>query len=318
VLRRPTQRPVIPRGPGYRVWVRLRRDPLARLSASVLGLFVLVALGADGVAAGYGHPRDAVYPELLDAYGFPLGGSGGISRDHWLGIEPGVGRDVFIQLVYGARTSLGVAVVSAVLATALGVVLGGVGGYLGGWVDLVLAWCTDLFLAFPFVILALAAVPVANAMISGSAQLSPQPSARIAVLIGVLVAFGWMGTARLVRGQVLTLRERGYVDAARVAGAGVRHLLFRELLPNLWSPVLVTFSLTVPAYIQAEAALSFLNIGVVEPVPDWGRMLFLSIPYAGTDPTYPLFPGLALVLVVLATNLLGDCVRDALDARAAG
>lgn len=305
------------RSPGQLAWARLRRDRVAIASAAVLSLFVLLALFADVIAAAYGQDKDAVFPQLLDDYGFPLGLSGGISTEHWFGVEPGVGRDVFLQLVYGARTSLGIAVLGAGLATALGVVIGIVAGYLGGMVDAVLTWLLDLFLAFPFIIFALAAVPIVNTMVTGSPQLSPGVLPRIVTLVIVLVAFGWMGTARLVRGQVLSLRERQYVDAARVSGAGLSHIVFRELLPNLWGPILVTFSLAVPAYIQAEAALSFLNIGVTEPVPDWGRMAFYSIPYARSDWTFTFFPGAALLLVVLAANLLGDSVRDALDPRGA-
>jgi peptide/nickel transport system permease protein len=133
----------------------------------------------------------------------------------------------------------------------------------------------------------------------------------------VLVVFGWMSTARLVRGQVLSLREREFVDAARAAGAGTWHIVFRQLLPNLWAPILVTFSLAVPQYVTAEAALSFLGIGVTEPVPDWGRMIFQSTSFVSADPFYTFFPGFALFGLVLAFNLFGDSLRDALDPRSA-
>jgi len=136
---------------------------------------------------------------------------------------------------------------------------------------------------------------------------------RIATLIGVLVLFGWMSTARLVRGQVLSLREREFVEAARAAGAGTTHMVFRQLLPNLWAPILITLSLSLPQFVAAEAALSFLNIGVTEPVPDWGRMIFDSAQYVQGDPAYATFPALALFVLVLAFNLFGDSLRDALD-----
>jgi peptide/nickel transport system permease protein len=304
------------RTPGQLAWSRLRHDKVAIISAIALALVATVALYADVIAAVYGHDKDTVFPELLDDFGFPLGLSGGISAEHWLGVEPGVGRDVFLQLVYGARTSLGIAVLGAGLATALGVVMGLAAGYLGGLVDSAIVWFVDLFLAFPFIIFALAAVPIVNTMITGSPQLSPSAPVRIVTVVAVLVMFGWMGTARLVRGQVLSLRERAYVDAARVAGAGRWYIMSRELMPNLWGPIIVTFSMTVPAYIQAEAALSFLGIGVTEPVPDWGRMIFHSVPYARSDWTFFLFPGTALFVVVLAANLLGDALRDALDPKA--
>ena len=147
-------------------------------------------------------------------------------------------------------------------------------------------------------------------------MVTDSPGANSPVLfatLAVLVVFGWMSTARLVRGQVLSLREREFVDAARVAGAGTGHMVFRELLPNLWAPILITFSLALPQYVTAEAALSFLNIGVTEPVPDWGRMIFDSAQYVQADPAYTAFPGVAIFVLVLAFNLFGDSLRDALD-----
>ena len=168
-------------------------------------------------------------------------------------------------------------------------------------------------LAFPFIIFALAAIPIVNTMMTGSVRLNPGVGVRIFTLVTVLVVFGWMSTARLVRGQVLSLREREFVDAARVAGAGTGHMVFRELLPNLWAPILITFSLALPQYVTAEAALSFLNIGVTEPVPDWGRMIFDSAQYVQADPAYTAFPGVAIFVLVLAFNLFGDSLRDALD-----
>jgi peptide/nickel transport system permease protein len=253
----------------------------------------------------------------LDGLGYPLGYLGGITADHWLGLEPGLGRDVFIQLVYGARTSLGIAVAASVLSTMLGVVVGIVAGYVGGRFDAFVTWATDVMLAFPFIIFALAAIPIVNTIVTGSVLISPSVGIRIATLIGVLVIFGWMSTARLVRGQVLSLREREFVEAARAAGAGTGHMVFRQLLPNLWAPILITFSLSLPQYVTAEAALSFLNIGVTEPVPDWGRMIFDSAQYVQADPAYTTFPGLAIFVLVLAFNLFGDSLRDALDPKAA-
>lgn len=291
----------------------MRRDPTVVASVAVLAFFVLVAILADVLAGWYGVGPDDAFPQLLDPYGYPLGLNGGISADHWFGLEPGVGRDVLVQLVYGTRTSLGIAVVGALFATVVGVLVGLVAGYFGGWVDAVVGWVVDVFLAFPFVIFALAAVPVINTMVTGSPQLSPGVWVRIGTLLVVLVGFGWMSVARIVRGQVLSLRTRPFVEAAHALGAGPWHVMVRHLLPQLWGPVLVGFTTALPTYIQAEAALSFLTIGVVEPVPDWGRMIYGSIDYLRTDWTYPFFPGVALVLLVLATNLLGDAVRDRLE-----
>jgi peptide/nickel transport system permease protein len=313
-------RAIVGRSPGQLAWLRLKQDRVAMVSAIVLIGFAAVALFADLIVLGYGavtgqpgiRPADQ-FQNLLDGIGYPLGYLGGISGDHWLGLEPGLGRDVLIQLVYGARTSLGIATVAAVLSTSLGVTIGLVAGYVGGKLDAVVSWITDVMLAFPFIIFALAAIPIVNTLVTGSVMLSPTVGVRIATLIGVLVTFGWMSTARLVRGQVLSLREREFVEAARAAGAGTFHMVFRQLLPNLWAPILITFSLALPQYVTAEAALSFLNIGVTEPVPDWGRMIFDSVQYVQFDPAYTAFPGLAIFLLVLAFNLFGDSLRDALD-----
>lgn len=314
------QRASAGRSPAGLAWARFRQDRVGVVSAVVLGGFVTIALFADLVVLAYGWatgqpgigPGDQ-FPHLLDDIGYPLGYLGGVSAEHWLGVEPGLGRDIFVQLVYGARTSLGIAGVAAVLSTALGAVLGLFAGYVGGKLDAVISWITDVMFAFPFLIFALAAIPIVNTLATGSVLLSPSVGVRIATLIGVLVLFGWMSTARLVRGQVLSLREREFVEAARAAGAGTTHMLFRQLLPNLWAPILITLTLSLPQLVAAEAALSFLNIGVAEPVPDWGRMIFDSAQYVQSDPAYTLFPALALFLLVLAFNLFGDSLRDALD-----
>lgn len=318
------RRAIVGRSPGQLAWMRLRSDRVAVASAIVLALFILNALLADVVVWAYGMitgqpglgPRDQ-FPDLLDGIGYPLGYFGGITGKHWLGLEPGLGRDVLIQLVYGARTSLGIAAVAAALSTSLGVFIGLVSGYVGGRVDTLVSWVIDVMLSFPFVIFALAAIPIVNTMVTGSVQISPGVGVRIATLVGVLVMFGWMSTARLVRGQVLSLREREFVEAARAAGAGTWHMIRHQLLPNIWAPILITFSLSLPAYVTAEAALSFLGIGVTEPVPDWGRMIFDSAQYVQADPAYTAFPGLAIFILVLAFNLFGDSLRDAFDPKAA-
>jgi peptide/nickel transport system permease protein len=217
-----------------------------------------------------------------------------------------------MQLIYGMRTSLLVAFAAAILTTALGVLVGIIAGYATGWLAALINWFTDFILAFPFLIFSLAAIPIVVNRFYGNAPEQPAYF-RIMVLILILGAFGWPYTARIVRGQVLSLREREFVEAARAAGAGVGHMLFRQLLPNLWAPILVVFSLSVPALITTEAALSFLQIGILEPTPDLGRMILYSVNYIQADPWYTLFPGITILLLVLAFNLLGDSIRDALD-----
>lgn len=304
------------RSPRQLAWARLRRDRTAVVSGTVTLLFLLVALAAPLIEAWYGISPHAQFQDRLDAFGMPLGYSGGISGEHWFGLEPGLGRDIFIRMVYGLRTSLFIALAAAVVTTAIGIVAGIVGGYLGGWVDAAIGWVTDFALALPFLIFALAVVPTVELRFYGPREDVPA-AFRVAVLIAVFAAFGWTGTARMVRGQVISLREREFVDAARASGAGLGHILFRELLPNIWAPILVSFSLAVPSYVTGEAALSFLGIGIVEPTPDFGRMIFHSIAYLQTDAAYVFFPGVTIFALVLSFNLFGDSLRDALDPRSA-
>jgi peptide/nickel transport system permease protein len=299
------------RSPGQLAWLRLRRDRVGMVSGGALLFFVLLALAAPLVERLYGKGPLERFPERLDRNGFPLGYAG-VSTEHWLGIQPNVGRDVFIQLVYGLRTSLLVAFTAALLTIALGIAVGVLAGYLGGRVDAVLTWLVDLTMAFPFFIFCFAFIPVAVNQFYGVRD-AEATWFRPMLLIAIFVLFNWTYTARLVRGQVLSLREREFVEAARAAGAGLGHILFRQLLPNLWAPILVTFSLNVPALITAEAALSFLGIGILEPTPDLGRLISDSVDFIREVPTFTIVGGTTLFLLVLSFNLFGDALRDALD-----
>jgi peptide/nickel transport system permease protein len=303
---------VVARSPGQVVWLRLKRDGTALVSGAVSLLLIVVAVGAPVIEAAYGiGPQDSFKNEL-DRYGMPYGVAGGVGGAHWFGVEPGLGRDVFIQMVYGMRTSVGIAFAAALLTTTIGAVAGIVAGYLGGWVDAVISWLVDVALAMPFLIFTLALIRPLELRFYGPREVVPEWF-RVIVLIGLFATFGWTSTARLVRGQVLSLREREFVEAARMSGARLGRILFRELLPNLWAPILVAFSLAIPAYITGEAALSFLGIGMLEPTPDFGRMIYRSLSYLQTDPAYVLFPGVTIFVLVLAFNLFGDALRDALD-----
>jgi peptide/nickel transport system permease protein len=302
------------RSPGRLAWVRLRRDRTAMVSAAVLLFLGVLALLAPLISRLYGVSPSQQFQELLDGNGMPLGYAGGITGEHWFGLTPRLGRDILIRLIYGLRTSLFISLSAALITSTAGVVLGVIAGYLGGWVDAVVNWITDVALALPFLIFALAVVPTVALRLYGPREEVP-PAFRMAVMIGIFAAFGWTGTARLVRGQVLSLREREFVEAARASGAGLWHVLFRQLLPNIWAPILVSFSLAVPAYITGEAALSFLGIGIQDPTPDFGVMIDDSIDYLQTDPTYVFFPGITIFALVLAFNLFGDALRDALDPR---
>lgn len=302
------------RSPGRLAWLRLKRDRTAKASAVTLAVAALVALGAPLLGRLTGIDPTDKFVDRLNDFGMPIGYAGGISSDHWLGLEPGSGRDILMQLVYGLRTSLFIAFASALLASGIGVAVGVLAGWARGWLDSVVNWLIDLTLAFPFLIFALAVIPILQDRFYSDRE-APSPAFRVALIVATFGLFSWTYTARLVRGQVISLREREFVEAARAAGAGTTHILLRQLLPNIWAPILVTVSLMVPQFIAIEAALAFVNIGVTEPTPDLGRMIFNSIGYVASDPWYTLFPGLTVFLLVLAFNLLGDALRDSLDPR---
>jgi len=302
------------RSPGQLAWLRLKRDRTAAVSTITLVVLLAIALLSPLISKLRGISPTQPFTDRLNYQGIPLGYAGGMNGVHWLGLEPGNGRDILMQLVYGMRTSLLIAFASAVAASAVGVMVGIVAGYVRGWLDTAINWVIDLTLAFPFLIFALAVIPIVEDNFYGERDAIPA-SFRVILIIGTFALFSWTYTARLVRGQVIALREREFVEAARAAGAGTGHILFRQLLPNIWAPILVTFSLNVPAFITTEAALAFINVGVIEPTPDLGRMIYNSIPFVASVPYYTLWPGLTIFILVLAFNLLGDSLRDALDPR---
>ncbi len=305
-------RKFVGRSPGQIAWARLKADRTAMTCGAIVLFTIAVGFLAPVVSWLYGVAPSDTFTTLLTGDAVPKGYLGGVSGDHWLGIEPRLGRDLLMQVVYGIRTSLTIAFLAAIFSVTLGVVMGVLAGYLGGWVDNVIGWVIDFLLALPFIVFALAAMPAFQAAFYTPRE-APSPFFKMATLVTVFTVFGWVGTARLVRGQVLSLREKEYVEAARAAGAGTPHILFRQLLPNLWAPILVTFSLAVPGYVTAEGALGFLSIGVVEPTPDLGRMIADSGQWLNSDPMFFMIPAASLFLIVLTFNLFGDAVRDALD-----
>lgn len=304
------------RSPGALAWRRFRRDRVGIASGIVVALFFVVGLGAPVISWLYGKNPYTTYgqnqPGLLNPYGYPLGSMGGMSSQFWLGVEPGLGRDVFTQLIYGIRTSLLISLSIVAIITVLGTLVGLVAGYAGRWVDYSMSRVIDLVLCFPATLFFIAFIPVAQSVFVSPTQEVPTWM-RAATVILVLSAFGWASTARLIRGQVLSLREREFIQSAQVIGVPARRIILRELLPNLWTPILISVSLAVPNYVTTEAALSFLGAGMVEPTPDWGRMIQRGAEVYSADFSYMLFPGLAMLVFVLAFNLLGDSVRDALD-----
>ncbi len=306
----------VARSPKQIAWMRFKRDKVGVVSAIVVSFFILIALCAPLIGWAYGRNPYETYgqnePGLLNPQGFPTGSFGGVSSSFWLGVEPGLGRDVFMQLVYGARTSLFIAFSVALITTTIGTIYGITTGYLGGRIDWVGGRVIDVIMTLPGLLLIIALSPVVEDKFVAPDEQMPVWM-RFATVIILFSIFGWVFQARLIRGQVLSLREREFVDAARMSGAGTWRIVRKELLPNLWSPILVVFSLAVPAIITGEAALAFLNIGIVEPTPSWGRMVNQGANVYLADPTYMITPGAALLVLVLSFNLLGDAVRDALD-----
>lgn len=300
---------------------RLLRDRVGAAALAVVLLFLLLAAAAPLVAALYGRNPVEHYgqntPGLLSDGGLPMAANGGISGDFWFGLEPGLGRDVLTQLLYGIRTSLLIAGASAVVTTSLGVLAGIAIGYLGGIADRLFGFLANVLLAFPTLLLLLALSPVIQSRLVDPGSEEPQWM-QFLVLILVFSAFGWIPLALSLRATVRSLRERDFVQSARAQGAGRYHIVVRELLPNVRSQLLVHATMAVPTFVASEAALSFLGVGVTEPVPDWGRMIARGSEVFQADPTYMVFPGVALLVFVLAFNLLGDAVRDALDPRAGG
>ena len=311
-----TQSGVEGRSPTQMAWQRLKKDRSAKVSSSVIAFFLLLAITAPVFTWIMHTTPDEFHPETLDPEFAtnPLGKFGGISGTHWFGVEPRTGRDIFLRFVYGARTSLTIALTATLVATVIGIIIGLVSGFFGGKTDLALSRTMEITLAFPSILFALAITPVLENVFEGLGVPSGNTT-RIPVMIFVLAMFGWPYIARIVRGQVISLREREFVEAARALGASRFHLVFNQILPNLWAPILVTVALNIPTMITAEAALTFLGAGVIDPTSDWGAMLLASVPFYSINPTYTFIPGFALFLLVLSFSLLGDSIRDALDPR---
>lgn len=285
------------RGPWQLAWSRLRRDRVAMISLGVIVFIVLLAIFAPLTAHFTGHGRDQQFrgPDALSGYGVPPGPNG----HFWFGTDV-LGRDLLVRTAYGARVSLIAGVLATLLATSFGTMMGLASGYLGKLVDTVLARFIDVVLALPFVLTAVALVSRFHASLS------------IAIL--VIAFFSWASVARIVRGQVLSIREREYIEAARSLGASSWRIMVVDVLPNVLAQVIVLATLLIPAAIVFEATLSFLGLGVPPPTPSWGNIISDAGKYPNGWWIYA-FPGIFLLLTTLAFNLLGDGVRDAFDPR---
>jgi ABC-type dipeptide/oligopeptide/nickel transport system permease subunit len=298
---------ILGRTPWELFWARFRRDRVALAALVFIVLLVFVAIFAGPITAAFAHPPDAQFPQYLDSFGLPSGPS---SR-FLFGLDQ-IGRDVFSRVLYGAQASLEVALVATAISVSIGVVLGMTAGYFRGWVDTAISRLIDITLAFPILLLALG---IASACSLGNGCVAGLVHPGLGTVIVAIVVINWTYIGRIIRGQVLSLREKEFIEAARASGARSSTIIFRELLPNLVAPIVVYSTLIIPQNILLEAALSFLGVGIQPPRASWGQMLADATPIYNTAWWYFAFPGGALLLTVLAFNLLGDGVRDALDPR---
>ncbi len=310
-----TTQAVAGRSPSRLAWDRFRHNRVAMISLGISIFFFLIAYLSSPILAildidPYAMDRSAID---LDNFNNPIGPWGGISTEHWLGVEPGVGRDVFARLILGARTSITIATVTSVLSISIGMVIGLIAGYFKGKVDEAIGRVIDLLLAFPtFFMLIAIARPMAERL-QVALGVDDKNIATIILLVVLLTIFGWAGLARLIRSDVLSLREREFVLAAESLGASHGRIIFKELLPSLWPKAIIFLSLSLPGFLTTEAALSFLGIGIQEPMPSWGVMLEMAVAKAYTVPTYFLIPATTLIILVTALNLVGTGVSDAFD-----
>jgi peptide/nickel transport system permease protein len=304
------EREVTARTPRQLFWARFREDRVALVALGFIVFEVLVALFAPLIVRALAHPPNAQYPSALDpVYGTPTGPS---SR-FLFGVDP-VGEDVFSRVLYGARVSLEVALIATALSVTIGVALGMLAGYFRGPTDTLISRVIDVTLAFPILLLALG---IASACSLGNGCAAGLVKPGLPTVIVAIVVINWTYIARIIRGQTLSMRESEFVESARALGASDARIVRREILPNLTATIVVYTTLIIPQNILLEAALSYLGVGINPPQASWGQMIAAATPIFSTAWWFFAFPGAALLLTVLAFNLLGDGVRDALDPRAA-
>ena len=297
------------RSPWQLFWSRFRKDRVALAGLAFIALLVTIALAAPLIAELVGHgPNDRFQREMTDEFGLPKGPTG----EFWFGADQ-VGRDVFVRIAYGARTSLVVALGATGAALSVGIVLGMMAGYRGGWVDTVVSRTVDIILSMPVLLFAIGIVAACSTTAEGCLGGLVRPGFRLVIF--VIALFSWPYVARIVRGQTLSIREKEFIEASRSLGAGGRRIMFREVLPNLMAPIIVYGTLLIPTNILFEAALSFLGLGVPQTIPSWGRMIADGGALFDVAWWLMLFPGLFLLATTLAFNLVGDGLRDALDPR---
>jgi peptide/nickel transport system permease protein len=306
---------VVGLSPGRLFWRRFRKDRFALAGIVFIIIMVVLAIGAPVVAAIVGHGPNAAFPrETLDPtnFGLPIGPS--LSKGFIFGADS-AGGDLFVRVIYGARTSLTVALLSTGMSLLIGVSFGLMAGYYRGKLDTFISRLIDIVLSLPVLLLALGLVSACSLNRNGCLNGLIRPGV---VLVSIVIGlFSWPYIARIVRGQVLSLREKEFVEAARSQGAGDFRIMSREILPNVVAPIIVYTTLIIPNNILFEAALSFLGAGVPPDVPSWGKMLSDAATICQVAWWMMVFPGLFLFMTTLAFNLVGDGLRDALDPRTA-
>lgn len=312
-----SQGAIVGRSPMRIAFDRLKHDKVAVVSFAIVVIFALIGIFAGTLAKLFGVSLETpqLACQLVDCISGTQMPKAGLpyhafDPDHPFGMAPRDGQDLLANWLYGARTSLIIATVAAVFSTVVGVLVGLVAGYAGGWVDRVLSFITDIFLTLPFLLVALALTPILSQNFETRPELYAQ--VRFYAVIIILTVFGWMGVARIIRGEVFSLREREFVQAARVIGVPTYRILLKEILPNLVAPIVVTFSLGLPAYVTLEAGLSYLGIGVTGR-PSWGQTIDSATRFFKEYPLFLWEPLLGIVILVVALNLLGDAIRDAVD-----
>jgi peptide/nickel transport system permease protein len=285
------------RSPWRLAWERLRRDRAAMIALGVVIAVIAGAILAPLVATITGHGVNHQFRTTgLSPDGLPVS-----PNHHFLFGTDDQGRDVLVRVAYGARISVYVGVVATVLTVTVGTILGMAAGYFGGIVDSLIARLVDVVLAVPYLLFAIALVSVSHADLT--------------IVIIVIALFGWAAVARVVRGQVLSIREKEYIEASRSLGGRPWRIMLIDILPNVAAPVIVYTTLLIPVSIVAEAALSFLGVGIPPPTADWGQMIAESQQLYQQAWWFLVFPSLALLITTVAFNILGDGVRDALDPR---
>jgi peptide/nickel transport system permease protein len=308
---------IVARSPLQLFWRRFRSDRVAMVSLGFIVILIIVAIFAGPIVSllGISGPNtpnnNCPGPAsqcALDIFGQPTGPS----SIHPFGVDE-LGRDVLARVIYGARISLEVAFIATGIAVLIGVTLGTIAGFFRGWVDSLLSRFMDVVLAFPVLLFA---IGLASACALGKGCLGGLITPGPVTLIVVIALASWPYLGRIIRGQVLSIREKEYIESARSLGASNGRIMRREILPNLVAPIIVYTSLILPTNILFEAALSFLGVGVQPPTASWGQMIADASPIFNTAWWYMVFPGAALVLTVLAFNLVGDGLQDALNPRA--